>query len=31
MLLTADEELSQEVIDAKEKEVVNLIENDVFK
>ena len=31
VLLTVDEELSQEVIDAKEKEVVNLIDNDVFE
>ena len=31
VMLTRDEELSQEVVDAKEKEVVNLIENDVFQ
>ena len=31
VLLTRDEELSQEVVDAKEKEIVNLIENDVFE
>lgn len=31
MFLTGDDELRQEVVDAKEKEVVNLIENDVFE
>ena len=31
VMLTRDEELSQEVVDAMEKEVVNLIENDVFE
>ena len=30
-LLTMDEEFSQEVIDAKEKEIMNLTENDVFE
>ena len=30
VLLTRSEELSQEVVDAKEKEILNLIENDVF-
>ena len=29
-LLTSAEQLSQEVVDAKEREIVNLIENDVF-
>ena len=31
MFLTGDDELRQDVVDAKEKEVVNLIENDVFE
>ena len=31
VMLTKDDELSQEVVDAKEKEILNLIENDVFE
>ena len=31
VMLTEDDELSQEVVDAKEKEILNLIENDVFE
>ena len=29
-MMTQDEELAQEVVDAKEKEINNLIENDLF-
>ena len=31
VMMTQDEELAQEVVDAKEKEIKNLIENDVFE
>ena len=31
VMMTQDEELAQEVVDAKEKEINNLIENDVFE
>ena len=30
-MMTQEEELAQEVVDAKEKEINNLIENDVFE
>ena len=30
-MMTQDEELAREVVDAKEKEITNLIENDVFE
>ena len=30
VLLTASEEMSQEVVDAKQKEVQNMIENEVY-